>query len=193
VVGKPQAVIQGSVMWTTEHAKGSETRRHCNEINARFTKGKMTWDFDINDISSKKKGLVLEPNDCPTIRFELIGRSLATGSKLEDKLTRPLTPENIGIAITSFWIISPSDRKGPWLRNILDSFILAGDTQTMLSYSNLLQIVTLNPKLSELSKRVIHQATVKFKPGTVEPLEVIDDDYAVAPKSFGVKPSVVCT
>jgi hypothetical protein len=179
---KPQVGFEVNVMKTTEEVEGSETRRPCNAINAQFIDGKIQWDFDINDISSRKKGLFLPPNDLPTVRFEFIGKSH------EDKLARP--PENIDIAITSYWRISPSDQKGPWIRKLLDSFRLAGDTQTILSYSNLLQIVTLNPKLSELSKRVIHRATVKFKPGTEKPHEVIDD-YA-APESVGVIPSVVC-
>lgn len=186
----PQVGFGVNVMKSKEEVEGSEKRRHCNGINAQFINGEIQWDFDINDVSSQKRGLFLLPDDLPKVRFEFIGKSH------EDGPAPP--PENIDVAITSFWkMIS---QKSPWIRKLLDSIRLTGDNPTILSYSNLLQMVTLNPKLSnrnsdmkvELPKRrVIHHATVKFKPGTSNPHEVIVDYKA--PESVGVTPSVVRT
>lgn len=181
----PNLAFTASVRKTNEKAVASEKIRRCNAIKTQYRDGKIQWDFDINDVSSQKKGLVLPKDELPTVRFMFIGESS------ENKPVPP--PKNMDIAITSCWtMISPSgpSLKNPWIRKILDSFRQTGDTQTILSYSNLLQIVTLNIiDLSKFSKPAFYKAKVEFKPKTDVPHDVIEK--LKAPKTVCVTPKVV--
>jgi hypothetical protein len=158
----PQAAFGVSVMKKKENAAGSEQKRHCNAINRQYIDGKIRWDFDINDVNHQQKGFSLPEDYLPSVRFEFKGKSSGD---------RPAPPESMDIAITSYWkLISSSDLKSHWIqiRKILDSFrpTASGDTQSILSYSNLLQIVNLNIIESKLSKPAFHKAKVEFKPRT---------------------------
>ena len=186
-VPHPLASITGAAMKTNEETVGYEKKRYCNSITAQYSKGKIQWDFDIDDVRSQKKGLFMPADDLPAVRFMFIGKSG------DDEPAPP--PNNMDIVITSYWkMISQSDPKSNWIHKLLQSLRSNGDTQT-ISYSNLLQIVALDAdlsKLSKLSKPAIYQATVKFKPGTDDPHKVIDN-HTPPKDSVCVTPSVVCT
>ena len=196
---QPHSSIKTSATKTNEKTVTSDKNQFRNQITACCSNGEIQWDFDIDDVRSREVGPFITDDHLPTVRFMYIGEF---GSDEDESAPPdpPLPPENMDIEITSFWkMISPSasNLKSPWYRKLLDTLRPSASddlgTQTLLSYSNLLQIVALNitdlPRLSKLPKPASYQAKVEFKPGTDVPHNVID--IHKGPKSVVCVPSVL--
>ena len=179
----PQATITGTATRTNEETVSSEKVQYYDAITSRFSKGKVQWDFDIDDVHYQKKGFHMPENVLPTVRFKFFGKS---------KEPAP-PPKDMDIAITSFWsIISPSETTSSWIHKFLHPFKSTGINQTT-SYSNLLQIVALKADLSNLSmpEPTSYMATVEFRPGASDPHKVVVERRAA--DSVYVVPAVVST
>lgn len=163
-----QAAITGSAMTmkTNEETMSSEKKRYKSAITEHHSKGKVRWDFDVDDVRHQKQGHHMPENVLPTVRFKFVGES--------DEPAPP--PENVDIVIVSHWSMTSRNKlKRTWIHKFLRFFKPTGNSQTMpVSCSNLFQIVALTADVSNLSEQSFYQAQVKvnLKSGVSEPPEV---------------------
>ena len=163
---QPLATISGTRTKTKEETVGSEKKRYKNAITEHHIDGNIRWGFEIDDVNLRRRGMDMQEDDLPTVRFEFLGDSNVPAPP----------PKCMDIVITSHWSMAvPSEPKSNGVHKLLRFFRSTqtgkANTQT-ISYSNLFQIVAVKADLSNMPELSHYRAKVKVRSGVSDTPDV---------------------